>query len=248
MIEPGALILANNGVCCIDEFDKIQEKDSVAIHEAMEQQTISISKGGINATYQTKCSILAAMNPIMGKYDKTKVLKKNINLSTPLMSRFDIFFVLTDECRESIDMAIAKRIVGMHKNESGRSGMEMQENQGLLSHSSLLRYIQFASRIRPKITPEAKKLLSQVYLRMRTNEFSIQKSAYRITVRQLESLIRLSEACAKVHCSLDVTEEHVHEAVKILSSSIIKIDSKDFVVDIDEVPTFEEKKEEEEVG
>lgn len=141
IIEPGALILANNGVCCIDEFDKIQEKDSVAIHEAMEQQTISISKGGINATYTTKCSILAAMNPIMGKYDKTKVLKKNINLSTPLMSRFDIFFVLTDECRESIDMAIAKRIVGMHKNESIMNGFEHSHNQGLLSHSSLLRYI-----------------------------------------------------------------------------------------------------------
>lgn len=98
----------------------------------------------------------------------------------------------------------------------------------------MLRYIQFASRIRPKITPEAKKILIQVYLRMRTNEFSIQKSAYRITVRQLESLIRLSEACAKVHCSLEVTEEHVHEAVKLLNSSIIKIDSKDFIVDLDD--------------
>ena len=94
----------------------------------MEQQTISISKGGINATYTTKCSILAAMNPIMGKYDKTKVLKKNINLSTPLMSRFDIFFVLTDECRESIDMAIARRIVGMHKNESIKNGFGHSQN------------------------------------------------------------------------------------------------------------------------
>ena len=88
----------------------------MAIHEAMEQQTISITKAGIQATLNARCSILAAMNPIMGRYDKTKNLRSNVRLSPPLMSRFDIFFVLVDECRENIDISIAKRIISMHKN------------------------------------------------------------------------------------------------------------------------------------
>ncbi|CAB3979404.1 zygotic DNA replication licensing factor mcm6-B-like [Paramuricea clavata] len=182
----------------------------------------------IIATLNARTSILAAANPIGGRYDRTKSLKHNLNLSAPIMSRFDLFFILVDDCNEVTDYAIARRIVDLHSH--------MEESvERVYSVEDVQRYMLFARQFKPLISKEAQEFFVEQYKHLRQRDCSgVAKTSWRITVRQLESMIRLSEGMARMYCQDTVQPKHVKEAFRLLNKSIIRVETPDIQFDDEE--------------
>eukprot|EP01054_Gregarina_sp_Poly1_P001018 Gregarina_sp_Poly_1__1017@NODE_1249_length_4635_cov_154_468914_g850_i0_p1_GENE_NODE_1249_length_4635_cov_154_468914_g850_i0NODE_1249_length_4635_cov_154_468914_g850_i0_p1_ORF_typecomplete_len406_score63_29MCM/PF00493_23/1_1e36MCM_lid/PF17855_1/5_9e24MCM6_C/PF18263_1/1_2e04MCM6_C/PF18263_1/1_2e12Mg_chelatase_C/PF13335_6/0_051Mg_chelatase/PF01078_21/0_083_NODE_1249_length_4635_cov_154_468914_g850_i015642781 len=222
------------------------EKDMVAIHEAMEQQSISISKAGVQATMNARASVLAACNPAEGKYDPSRSLRQNLRLSPTILSRFDLIFVLLDRTCEEDDIRIAKHILGLSMFNPGstgerRFGTDDDTLRGTLLESQLelKTYVKIARVFRPILTDEAKSILVKSYVAFRQRDSLLSTNNSRMTVRQLESMVRLAEAIAKLHFSPSVTARHAEAAVQIFSNALSK--SKKDLVELTECEDEEEE-------
>lgn len=220
-LEGGAMVLADGGVVCIDEFDKMRDEDRVAIHEAMEQQTISIAKAGITTILNSRTSVLAAANPIFGRYDDLKTPGENIDFQTTILSRFDMIFVVRDDHDRNRDENIARHVMGVHM---GGRGVEEQV-EAEIPLEKMKRYINYCrSRCAPRLSPEAAEKLSSHFVSIRKQVHRAEldanaRSSIPITVRQLEAIVRITESLAKLALQPIATEAHVDEAIRIFLAS-----------------------------
>ncbi|KRX57534.1 DNA replication licensing factor mcm5 [Trichinella sp. T9] len=230
VMEGGAMVLADGGVVCIDEFDKMREDDRVAIHEAMEQQTISIAKAGITTTLNSRCAVLAAANSVYGRWDATKG-EDNIDFMPTILSRFDTIFVIRDVHSETRDLALAKHVISVHVGADSEAVRDEEATDGEIPLATLKKYIAFCrTRCGPRLNRSATRKLIHSYTRMRNVpvaqqqkdlHIAYQKSSIPITVRQLEALIRIAEALAKMELSPYATDRHVDEALRLFQVSTL---------------------------
>ena len=205
-LEAGALVLGDQGNVCVDELDKMRSEDRSALHEALEQQTVSIAKAGIMATLNSRCSVLAAANPKFGRFDRYKILAEQIDLPAPIISRFDLIFVVEDKPTREGDAKLADHILKIHQSNTVDYEIEPE---------LLRKYIAYARKnVNPHLTDEAMEVLRNFYVDTR-NSNPEEQAAVPITARQLEAIIRLSEASAKIKLKETVDKEDAQKAVAL---------------------------------
>jgi len=233
-LEAGALVLADKGVACIDEIDKMRPEDRVAIHEAMEQHTVSVAKGGIVATLNARTAILAAANPALGRYDAYRNVAENITLPITILSRFDLIFVLKDVPEKEQDAKMSEHILELH-----RGGVAPVESQ--IEPDLLRKYISYAKNVKPVLSRDAMTRLRNFYLEMRMS--GTEGAPIAITARQLESLVRLAEARARVALRKEITAEDAEAAINITRRSLeeVGVDMTSHTIDIDTIMTGKPK-------
>jgi replicative DNA helicase Mcm len=227
-LEAGALVLANRGLCCIDEMDKMTKEDGHAMHEALEQQSVTISKANIQASLRCETTVLAAANPKLGRFDPYDTIANQINLAPTLINRFDLIFPIKDVPEPTKDEKMAQFILELHKNNVEKPEIETKLLRKYFAYSR--------QNIFPKLTDAAIEELRDYYLKMRSSAGQDAKSVP-ISARQLEGLVRLSEACARLRLSDKVTKKDAKKAVELMDYCLrqVAFDEKTGTFDVDRI-------------
>ena len=208
-LEAGAVVLAHKGMAAIDEIDKMAAEDRSSLHEAMEQQQISVSKANIQATLNAETSILAAGNPKLGRFDPYEPIPQQISIGDTLLSRFDFIFPVKDEPDEEKDAKLSSQVLQNH--------IEPEETDAEIDQKELRKYIAYAKKKRPDLTQEAADKIQEFYISMRSRGSDEENGNVPITARQLEALVRIAEASARAELEDEVTEEDAQRAIDILT-------------------------------
>jgi len=240
VLEAGAMVLADLGIACIDEIEKMEAKERDALHQAMEQQEISVHKAGINTVLRTRCGVLAAANPTLGRFDACEPIPPQIGLTPALLTRFDMIFPITDVPDEVRDEKLAEHILYVHEigeMDDGSTHESIDNIVPVLDSTLIRKYVSYARReVRPVLTPAAKEAIKDYYITLRR---ASSDEAVTITPRQIEAMIRMAEASARVRLSEMVTLDDAQRAINMMKyyMSVVAMDYETNKIDIDRITT-----------